>query len=65
MKRLTVPVVILAVGVALLAGPAYAHGFGERYDLPVPLWLYLTGAGAAVALSFVVIGFSMRGTPGR
>ncbi len=29
MKRLTVPVVILAVGVALMAGPAYAHGFGS------------------------------------
>lgn len=36
--------------------PAYAHGFGQRYDLPVPLWLYIAGAGAAVALSFVVIG---------
>ena len=59
----------LGTGLALIVGglletPAYAHGFGERYDLPVPLWLYLAGAGATVALSFVVIGFFVRGTPG-
>ncbi len=47
---------------ALTASPAFAHGFGERYDLPVPLWLYISGAGAAVALSFVVIGFFLRRT---
>ena len=29
-------------------GQAHAHGFGERYDLPLPLWLYLLGSGAAV-----------------
>ena len=50
--------------VALSPATAYAHGFGERYDLPVPLWLYVTGAGAAVALSFVVIGVFMRGDAG-
>ena len=49
---------------ALSPATAYAHGFGERYDLPVPLWLYVTGAGAAVALSFVVIGLFMRGDRG-
>jgi hypothetical protein len=47
----------------LLPPPAYAHGFGERYDLPVPLWLYIGGAGVAVALSFAVIGFFVKGTP--
>ena len=55
-----------ALGIAavvLTPATAYAHGFGERYDLPVPLWLYVTGAGAAVALSFVVIGLFMRGDP--
>ncbi|MGH6921510.1 MAG: hypothetical protein ACREJ0_27885, partial [Geminicoccaceae bacterium] len=47
-----------AVGAMVLgeAGPACAHAFGQRYDLPVPLGLYLAGAGAAVAFSFVVIG---------
>lgn len=46
------------------AAPALAHGFGQRYDLPVPLWLWVTGAAAAVALSFVVIGLFVHGTPG-
>jgi hypothetical protein len=56
--------VALAVVLAgLLPPPAYAHGFGERYDLPVPLWLYIGGAGVAVALSFAVIGFFVKGTP--
>jgi hypothetical protein len=44
--------VLLALG----ARPALAHGFGARYDLPVPLWLYLFGSAAAVVLSFVVVG---------
>lgn len=44
-----------AVVVELAARPAAAHAFGTRYDLPLPLGLYLTGAGAAVALSFVVM----------
>lgn len=35
--------------------PAQAHAFGVRYDLPLPLDLYLGAAGAAVALSFVVM----------
>ena len=49
-----------ALGVTLLAvlipSTAFAHGFGDRYDLPVPLGLYMSAAGAAVVLSFVVIG---------
>ncbi len=35
---------------------ALAHGFGERFTLPVPLWLYLYGAAAAVVVSFVLVG---------
>ena len=51
----------LALIFSPLATPAYAHGFGDRYSLPVPLWLYLIGAGAAVALSFAVVGFFVQG----
>jgi hypothetical protein len=40
--------------------PAVAHGFGQRYDLPVPLAFYLWGAGAAVAFSFVIFAFFLR-----
>ncbi|MFQ5754904.1 MAG: hypothetical protein ACE5H7_02305 [Acidiferrobacterales bacterium] len=56
----------LAMVVPVLLGsaePAAAHAFGQRYDLPVPLELYLLGAAAAVAFSFVVIAVFVRGAP--
>lgn len=43
--------------------PAAAHGFGQRFDLPLPLWLWVTGAGATVVLSFVVAALFLRETP--
>jgi hypothetical protein len=52
------------VGLCLLANPAGAHGFGQRYDLPLPLSLYLFGTAAAVILSFVTVGLFARHTPG-
>ena len=58
-------IIAAAAGLALGVYPVAAHGFGERYDLPVPLSLYVFGAGAAVALSFVVLGFFMRGASGN
>ena len=42
------------------AVPAAAHGLGQRYELPVPLALYLTGAGLAVGFSFVLMAWFMR-----
>jgi hypothetical protein len=44
----------------LSAGPAGAHGFGQRYDLPIPLRFYIWGAGATVALSFVGLVLFLR-----
>ena len=60
---------LLALGVAFVAlcvpaVPAGAHGFGQRYDLPLPLSLYLFGTATAVILSFVVVGLFARHTPG-
>lgn len=49
-------VLVWSATVLAEAPPALAHGFGQRYDLPVPLWLYLYGAASAVLLSFVVFG---------
>ena len=48
-------------------GPVLAHGFGQSYDLPIPLWLYLFGAGAAVLVSFVPISLIAQegGAPAR
>ena len=45
----------------LLARPLYAHGFGERYDLPLPLSYFAVAGAAAVVLSFVVVGLFVRG----
>src|SRR2546430_13111802 len=33
----------------------YLHGFGQRFDLSVPLYLYLFAASGVVFLSFVLV----------
>ena len=53
-------VVALSGPLILMAGAAFGHAFGQRYDLPIPLSLYLFGAGTVVALSFVIAALSMR-----
>ena len=58
------PIGLAAAFLPILGRAAAAHGFGVRYDLPVPLWLYLAGAGSAVALSFVAIAL-FAGAPRR
>jgi hypothetical protein len=47
-------VLLAAVGPLLAPMPAAAHAIGQAFTLPVPLTLYLAGAGLAVAASFVV-----------
>lgn len=54
--RLGLTSLLLATAVS---SPLYAHGFGQRYDLPVPLWLYLLGAGATVGFSFLLVAALM------
>ncbi len=41
----------------VVPGVALAHSFGRLYNLPVPFWMYLYGAAAALAISFVLIGY--------
>ena len=50
----------LACATLALSGAAAAHGFGTRYDLPIPLSLYVTGAGLVVLLSFVALSCGVR-----
>ena len=57
MRRVATTSAIVILLSLVATHPAFAHGFGQRYDLPVPLWLYLYGAASAVLLSFVVFGF--------
>ncbi len=54
----------ILVATVVPVSPAYAHAFGQRYDLPLPLWLFIIGAAAAVALSFVVVAWFLRGAGG-
>jgi hypothetical protein len=53
---------LAAAALAAVGGfdTAGAHGFGQRYELPLPHSLYLYGAGAIVALSFVMFGLFVR-----
>lgn len=55
----------MAAALPLVGSQAFAHGFGARYDLPVPLGLYLFGAGAAVILSFAVVAWFLRERAGE
>lgn len=41
--------------------PAFAHSFGQLYTLPIPFWMYLYGAAAALLVSFFVIGYFATG----
>lgn len=48
---------VVALLLLLLTPAASAHSFGRVYNLPVPFWLYAWGAVAALAASFVVVGY--------
>src|SRR5215471_959816 len=63
-KRPVVGLCAAIAGACAFAASARAHGFGQRYDLPLPLSLYLFGTAAAVVLSFVVVGLFTRHSPG-
>lgn len=58
---------ILAAGaaVALLPLAAQAHSFGKLYNLPVPIWMYLYGAAAALLVSFLIVGYFVSAKTAR
>ena len=39
-----------------------AHAFGQRYDLPLPLWLFISAGAVTVAISFIIIALFVRDT---
>jgi hypothetical protein len=54
---------ILTLGMYFaVPGPALAHGFGQRQDIPLPFWLYLFGINAVVLATFVMIALSFDET---
>ena len=59
--RRAVAVIAGVLGLSALApAPVLAHAIGGTFQLPVPLTLYLGGAAAAVAASFVVTALVSR-----
>jgi hypothetical protein len=48
---------------AVVCAPASAHGFGLRYDLPLPLLLWIIGAASTVLLSFLFVAIVVRWNP--
>ena len=64
MKSIVLVSAFLAVLVWMKpSGLVYAHGFGKRYDLPIPLDYYFWGSAAAILLSFAVIGAFVKAMP--
>ena len=59
--------VLSGIALAIIIWPslAFAHAFGARYDLPLPLEYYLAAAGAAVALSFVMMAIAFDSRAAR
>ncbi|HSX42726.1 MAG TPA: hypothetical protein VLF59_01435 [Candidatus Saccharimonadales bacterium] len=41
----------------------FAHAFGQRYDLPIPLWIFVFGGAAVVLASFALIARTATGKP--
>lgn len=48
---------LLALCGLAITGEAHAHSFGALYNLPVPFWMYLYGAAAALAVSFLLVAY--------
>lgn len=51
---------LLALAAATAPAPAFSHAVGERYDLPLPVHLYILGGALTVALSFAVVALVVR-----
>lgn len=50
-------IMLMALAGCGLPWPALAHSFGRTYSIPVPVWMYLYGAAAALTLSFLLIAW--------
>lgn len=48
---------LLFVLLLSLPGTAVAHSFAQPYQLPIPYWMYIYSAIAALGLSFIIVGW--------
>lgn len=60
MKPVGARALFACAALACLPLTAFAHAFGERYDLPAPLSYFMVGGAAVVALSFVAAALFAR-----
>src|SRR5687767_10883601 len=51
---------LAVVGMLPATTAAQAHAYGERYDLPVPLWMNVAGGSAVVVLSFLMTAWFLQ-----
>jgi hypothetical protein len=51
---------LFAGAAAMAPGAALAHAFGERYELPVPVWLFVAGGALTVTLTFALLAAFAR-----
>src|SRR6266508_6275031 len=58
--RLATRLAAAYIALAALSSETYAHALAQRYDLPLPLGFFLLAAGAAVAVSFVILALFWR-----
>ncbi|HEX9503779.1 MAG TPA: hypothetical protein VF974_05685 [Patescibacteria group bacterium] len=49
--------ILLVSFLSLTPALTSAHAFGQQYILPLPVWLYTFGGGAAIIVSFLLIGY--------
>jgi hypothetical protein len=56
MKKLSIYLTLFFLYLSVVP-PSFAHAFGATYTLPIPFWLYLFSAVAALLISFLMIGF--------
>ncbi|MGB1580524.1 MAG: hypothetical protein ACPHER_03335 [Nevskiales bacterium] len=47
----------LAAALLCWPGGAWAHSFAQPYQLPMPYWMYIYAAVAALVLSFLIVGW--------
>src|SRR3954452_2092845 len=60
MRRLATVAAAVLLALPAVVTDALAHALAQRYDLPLPLGYFLIAAGAAVAVSFVILALFWR-----
>ncbi len=60
--RPAIRAVLLSIALAFAGAPGqvFAHAFGARYELPVPVWLFIVGGALTVTLTFVMVAAFAR-----